>query len=111
MSKVLIEKLRRSREFGVLVNGKTYTVRRPTDADVVNIPGASAIDFVHRFVVGWDLTEMDVIPGGGPDPVPFDADLWAAWVDDRPDVWEPIAKALLDAYRAHAESREESRKN
>jgi hypothetical protein len=111
MSKALIEKLRKAREFGVAVNGNTYTVRRPTHADVINLPAANAIDFVHRFVVGWDLTEMQVVPGGGPDPVPFDPELWSAWVDDRPDVWEPIAKALLDAYRLHAEAREGELKN
>ena len=111
MSKALVEKLKKAREFGVTVGGNTFTVRRPTDADVINIPGANVLDYVHRFVVGWDLTEWQVIPGGGPELVPFDADLWAAWVDDRPDVWEPLGKALLDAYRVHAEEREADRKN
>lgn len=111
MSKALIEKLKKAREFGVEVAGNTFIVRRPTDADVINLPAASALDFVHRFVVGWTLTEMQIVPGGGPEPVPFDSDLWAAWVDDRPDVWEPIAKALLDAYKAHADAREGALKN
>lgn len=111
MSKALVEKLRKAREFGVPVNGNTYTVRRPTDADVMNLPTGTAVEFVHRFVVGWDLTEMQVIPGGGPDPVPFDPELWAAWVDDRPEVWEPLAKALLEAYQAHRAAREADQKN
>lgn len=111
MANALVEKLRRSREFVLDAGGHKFTLRRPTDADVVEMPNATAIEYVRRFVIGWDVRELDVIPGGGPEPVPFDAETWAAWVDDHAELWEPIAAALLDAYREHAAKRETAQKN
>lgn len=111
MGKVLLEKLQRAREFGVSAGGHNFTVRRPTDADALDMQGRAAIEFVKRFVVGWDLTELDVIPGGGPEKVPFDAELWAAWVEDQVELWEPLAMAILDAYRTHVSAREDDAKN
>jgi hypothetical protein len=111
MSKALLEKLRRSREFGVAINGNTFTVRRPTDADVVGMPQGNIIDYVHRFVVGWDLTELQVVAGGGPEPVPFDPILWAEWVDDQPDVWREIGAQIMEAYQKHRDEQEAAAKN
>jgi len=111
MSKALIEKIRRARELKVPVNGKNYTIRRPTDAEAVEMPSTRAFDFVCAFVVGWDLVELDLIPGGGPEAVPFDADLWREWVADHPDLWQPLAMAMKDAYIAHVKERGEDEKN
>ncbi|MBK7592229.1 MAG: hypothetical protein IPI27_13410, partial [Betaproteobacteria bacterium] len=49
-----------------------FTARRPTDCDAIELAGIAPVEFVRRFVIGWDLTELDVIPGGGPEPVAFD---------------------------------------
>lgn len=104
MSKALRDKLRRAREFGFEFDGHKFTLLRPTDAELVALEGGDALDYVKRFVVGWDLVELDVIPGGGPDPVAFEAALWGDWVGDHVDYWAPIAKAILDAYTKHQES-------
>lgn len=111
MSKALIEKLRRSREFTVEVGGHKFTARRPTDCDAIELAGIGPVEFVRRFVIGWNLSELDVIPGGGPDAVPFDADLWAEWISDRPELWEPLAIPIMDAYSRHVEQREAAAKN
>lgn len=111
MSKALIEKLRRAREFIVEAGGHKFTVRRPTEADVAGAEGLKALDYVHKYVVGWDLQELDLVPGGGPEAVPFSAELWSEWVDDQPEIWAPIANALLDAYKAHVAARDENAKN
>jgi hypothetical protein len=111
MSKLLIEKLLRARESDVEAGGHHFTIRRPTDADALGMQGKGPIDFVTRFVVGWDLVELDVIPGGGAEKVPFDADLWAAWIVDHPELWEALGVAIVDAYRNHATSREVAEKN
>lgn len=111
MSKALIEKLRKSREFVVEAGGYKFTARRPTDVDAIELSGIGPADFVRRFVIGWNLCELDVVPGGGPEPVEFDADLWSEWVADRPDLWEPIAVPIMDAYRRHVEGREAAAKN
>lgn len=111
MSKALLEKLLRSRESGVVVDGHTFTIRRPTDEDALTLQGSGPLDFVKRFVVGWDLTELDIIPGGGPERVPFSTELWSAYVSDHPELWEPLATPIVEAYRTHAVGREEAEKN
>jgi hypothetical protein len=111
MSKHLIEKLRKAREFVIEANGHKFTARRPTDCDAIELKGIAPVEFVRRFVIGWDFVELDVIPGGGPDSVVFDSDLWAEWVADHPELWEPLAIPIMDAYRRHTEQREASAKN
>ena len=111
MSSALIAKLRKAREFAVEVGGFKFTARRPTDVDAIELVGIAPVDFVKRFVIGWNLTELDVIPGGGPEPVPFDQDLWSEWISDRPDLWEPLAVPIMDAYKRHVDEREAAAKN
>jgi hypothetical protein len=101
----------RARETGVEVAGHKYTIRRPTDADVqFAMADASPLDWVKRFVVGWDFTEIDLDSGAAPDPVKFDATLWAAWCEDHPEVWEPLGSAIVAAYRAHVSRVEDAEK-
>ena len=111
MSKSLVDKLMRARERNVVVGSRTYTIRRPTDAEALQMQGQDAIDFVRRFVVGWDLAECDLTPGGGPEKVPFDAELWKAWVDDHPELWIPLATEVINDFKKHVEAREGNAKN
>lgn len=110
MSK-LAEKMRRAREFDVQIEGHKFTVRRPTDAELLDLSGSKAFDFACRFVVGWDVKELDMIPGGGPDVVPFDVADWVEWLGDRSDLWEPLSKAIVDSYKAHEAATKENEKN
>jgi hypothetical protein len=111
MSKALIEKLKRARETGVTVNGHTFTFTRPTEADMAAMQNQPTIDFLKKFVIGWDLTELDIIPGGGPEKVPFDRALWELWIVDRSEYWGGIAESMIEAYKQHAAAREENAKN
>lgn len=106
MSNALITRLKKQRELKVVVGKFTFTARRPTDVEMIEIGrgGANWHALAERFVSGWDnVTEDDVVGGGGSDKPAFSAELWAEWCADRPDFWQPIANALLDAYKAHAE--------
>lgn len=111
MSKALIEKLIRARERVVEAGGHKFTIRRPTDADALAMQERAPLDFVRKFVVGWNLAEIDLVPGGAPEPVPFDADLWSAWVGDHPELWEPLATQIVNDYAKHVEEREGVEKN
>jgi len=111
VSKALIEKLLRARESGVTVGERTFTIRRPTDAEAVAMTSSTDRDFVRKFVVGWNLTELDIYAGGNADKIEFDAELWSEWVADHPELWTPLAKAILDAYLAHVEARKATEKN
>ena len=109
----LIDKIRKAREVGVDVNGRQFVIRRPTDEEALRIgrDDTDMLGVVKRFTVGWDLTELDLIPGGSPASLPFDPLLFGEWVADQPAVWEPLAQAIMDAYKAHADKREGAVKN
>ena len=107
----LVDKIRKARETGVEVNGKQYTIRRPTDEEAIGLRASSLLDVVKGFTIGWSLCEIDIVPGGSAVPVPFDAELFAEWVADQPEVWEPLGAAILQAYKDHADKREAASKN
>ena len=110
----LIDKIRASREVsGVEADGRKFTIRRPTDEEANSFSNGdvSMLSVVKRFTTGWDLAEIDIIPGGGPVSVPFDVDLFCEWVADQPKIWVPLGNAILSAYKAHIDAREVAEKN
>ena len=106
----LIEKIRKARESTLTVNGHTFTIRRPTDIEMTQ-GGFGLEAMLDRFVVGWDVREIDIVPGGMPEPVPFSSALFSEWIADRPEDWMEIANAIKQAYIDHTEKRSESVKN
>lgn len=114
MSKELIAKLRKAREFEVAVGKMSFTCRRPTDVEAVewHNRGAKFSELVRQCVVGWTgVTSDDVAHDGSSDPVPFNVDLWQEWIVDRADLWSAIATPILDSYQRHASETEERQKN
>jgi hypothetical protein len=109
----LAERIRKAREQGVEIGGHQFMVRRPTDeeAAAISAHGDGLLVVVKRFTIGWNLNEIDIVPGGNPLPAPFDPETFGEWVADRPDVWEPLGAAIVNAYKAHAERREAAIKN
>lgn len=109
----LIDKIRKAREVGVEADGRKFTIRRPTDEEMamVSANGDGLLPVVKRFVIGWELVEFDLIPGGGPEKVPFDSALFAEWVADQPAVWSPLGTKILEAYKSHADKRDAAVKN
>jgi hypothetical protein len=109
----LTDKLISARQFTELVDGHTYTLRRPTDEEAIGLTSiSSSVGLVKRFVIGWDHTEISLgIPGGNPTPAPFSAELWSEWVADQPQVWPVLATAIVEAYQRHVAAREQTAKN
>lgn len=107
----LVDKIRKARETTIPINGKTWTIRRPTDEEATQFGQLGLLDAVKRFTIGWELIELEIIPGGGPEKVPFDSILFAEWVADQPEVWEPLGAAILEAYRVHTAKRNDAVKN
>lgn len=113
MANPLIERLRRARQTGVPSQGRHFTVRRPTDLEMYEMAGkVNQRLLLTRFVTDWgEMKEMDLVPGGGPAPVPFDPDLWAEWIADHPEHWDDITRAVFDGYKAHEAEMEAVAKN
>lgn len=108
----LIEKMRAARERRVEAGGFKFTVRRPTDVEMLELQGEGSVSRLFPFVVGWEgVKEIDLIAGGDPVPVPFDSALFAEWVSDRPDILGPIVSEVMESYRKHSEALEDLRKN
>lgn len=108
----LADKIRKAREQIVEAGGYTFTVRRPTDVEMLDLRGTGSIARLFRFVVGWEgVKEIDLVPGGDPHPVPFDADICTEWLSDHPEIFGPLVDAILGSYRQHAEALETGAKN
>lgn len=108
----LAEKLRKAREKQVEVGGFTFTVRRPTDVEAIRLRQGVELSDLLGFVVGWHgVRELDLIPGGDPHPLPFDAEVAREWLADRPDLLNPLIDAVIDTYRAHVKALEDAAKN
>lgn len=108
----LVEKLRRARERDVSAGGYTFTVRRPTDVEMVAIAKAGTVLAWLPHVVGWKgVREIDLIPGGDPHPLEFSAEVRDEWLADRPDLLGPLVQAMGEAYQAHADALGAAAKN
>ena len=111
MKKLDLARFQKSRESDVKAGGYTFVIRRPSQLDVARVGaegGNVGLDFACRYVVGWPgLLESDLLPGGDPEPVEFDSDLFVAWIADKPDLWQPIIAGVIESFRRHEEASED----
>lgn len=108
----LISRMRRAREIEIKVGHLTFTVLRPTDADLLDLMDKDLVALARRQVIGWaGVTEADLVPGGSAADIPFDAALWQEWIPDRADLWTPIGSAVRDSYKDHVDRLESATKN
>ena len=107
MAELTLERYRAARETSVPAGKHTFRIRRPTELEVARVGGSIGIDFALRCVVGWDLQEIDLIPGGAPEPVAFSPELFVDWVADRPEDWRVIVDAVTSAYKQHKDQADE----
>ena len=107
----LIDKRLKSREQQVDADGHVYTIRRPTAAQMVRMAEGTRLDLVRECIVGWNLKHLDLYPGGDPVACEFDVVLWADWLDDHPDIWAPLADAIIASISAHREQLDAAVKN
>jgi hypothetical protein len=99
----LAEKIRRAREQKVEAGGFTFTVRRPTELEMFALREhlqQQDIGVLMPFVVDWKgVQELDLIPGGNPIEVPFDAETCAEWLADNAAVLNELAIAIIKSYQ------------
>lgn len=112
---LLSDKIKRAREFRKEIEGWKLILRRPTDYErdkAFRKDDIDALDIAKMFVVGWEeVTEAKFIVSGSSDPLPFDPEAWAELVQDLPELWSPITKAVIDSWVEYNERREGRRKN
>jgi hypothetical protein len=113
----LIAKLRAKRSGVVTIDGRTFTVRRPTlheylqyrtEDNRVHIP----VEDLRKFVTDWGgFTELDFWGGGSSETVPFDPDLFMEWIADYPKIWTRLLNEILESFNRYINSRDDIAKN
>lgn len=120
MSKQLVERIRKAREFRIEVNKPAegqwvFLASRPTDLDMVELmrlQGGEQFRYGMRFVHGWEnVTEDDIVGGACMDAVKFDRTLWEAFVEDRSDLWPAITDAIFAEFEKAKGRAKEAEKN
>lgn len=109
----IADKLRKAREIKVEAGGFSFTVRRPTDLEMIELQGGQVRgDKLLRFLIDWDgVKEIDMMEGGDPHPLKFDPEIAREWLSDRPDLFAKITSGMIGAYQAHSAALEEKLKN
>jgi hypothetical protein len=98
----LLEKLKKSRQTDIQVGGYTFTIQRLNDFDlgeIIEIGKINPRSLCKKCVVGWSLTELDLVPGGDPIPAAFDQELFIAWVAEKNDIWTALYEHIWSDYR------------
>ena len=113
MSSALYAKLRKAREMRVEAGGFTFLVLRPTPLErEEKLRGGNVARGILSLVVGWEgVKELDLVKGGDPHPLPFDAEACAEWLADRPDLFAEIADAVVKGFEAHIKRLDDALKN
>lgn len=117
MSAALIAKMRRAREVEVPALGHHFTLRIPNEGEIEDIvEGLTGKRMTFRrlliaCVVGWNLHEIDLIPGGSPVPIDFDADLFREWLNGHEAAIDPLFTALNAGMEARKARQEQDAKN
>ena len=97
---VLADKIRKSRESVVPAGEFKFTIRRPTDMDMLEFSRSKKTEFLLKFVVGWEgVKELDLLPGGDGHPAQFDAEACEEWLSDRSDLMAVVVNAIVESYQ------------
>ena len=108
MKTIDLARYQKSRESLIEAGRFHFTVRRPTELDITRVVvasgGSMTFEDAVRYIVGWDVLESDLLPGGEPVPVVFDAKVFADWIADQPNLWEPVISGVVTSYRQHQEA-------
>lgn len=89
----LLNKLRARREQWSEHEGKRLLLRRPTRLQVALWSGRPRLS---ECIVDWNLMLSDLIPGEPADPVPFEADAAAEWLEDNPGFYGVVVNDLRE---------------
>lgn len=135
----LIEKLKKARQSNVEIDGRSFTITRPTPMQAMDwltgLGGMAlsqdelklffeqqfslhnetwrklALAAIERFVIDWPgMQEIDLIPGGTGVPVAFDRDLFLLWVEDYPSIITGLGYHIFESWLNYLAARESDEK-
>jgi hypothetical protein len=118
----IIEKIRKSRQSVVEVDGHKYTIQRPTELEasvwLTEVKGETKTQrgfrltthSVKNFVCDWDLTELDLYPGGAPIKAEFSPDILFEYLSDHADTMTELNTKIYESWVNYITAQGESEK-
>jgi hypothetical protein len=107
----LADRIRASREEWVKADGFDLNVRRPTALQLTELYGAAdRARVIMGYVVDWKVPEKDIVPGGGGDVPPFEADAFREWAEDRTDLLNDLSAKVTDIINRHFKAEQDAEK-
>lgn len=92
--------------------GHSFTLRRPTEFELLKFRSLSVLEYLCECIDDCDLTEADLIGNGSADiKVPFSRPLLFDWMQEHPELWQPLTDELSSMVKAHGEALEDAAKN
>jgi hypothetical protein len=108
----LADRIRASREQWVTAGGFKFNIRRPTLLQLSRFEESEdKARSLLTCVVGWEVPEKDIVPGGGGKVPPFDSEAFREWVEDRPDVLNELSTQITALISKHFAAEKEAAKN
>lgn len=108
---VLSEKIRRARETVVEIGKFKFTIRRPTEVEMIDFSRDPRPRDLLRHVIGWEgVSEIDLVPGGDPHPLAFDAEALIEWITDNAEMFGRLVDAIVDLFHKHRQSLDDTEK-
>ncbi len=113
MRQINVERFKAARRSVIELGSHKITITRPTPWDIAMSQengGRPDITWAAGYVIDWDFQEIDLIPGGDPEPVAFNTAVFCDWIKDFPQHWGTLINGVIGAYQAY-ESALEARGN
>lgn len=109
----LSDKLRAARTLRIPAGKFVFLALRPTPIEYQQkLRGGDPVAGFLALLIGWEnVSEGDLLAGGDPHPLPFDAAACAEWLGDRPDLFNTVVEAIITAYQDYARALEDAAKN
>ena len=110
----LADKVRSAREKWIGAGGYKFQVRRPTEFQLSKLyqeDGTLKPEKLIRFVVGWDVKEVDIHSGGGGTIPPFDPEAFVEWIEDRSAIYTELYNAIVKLIQDHYAKKDKAEKN
>lgn len=95
---------RAARTHTVEIDGHKFSILRPTELEAIRITtqvaesedktGVDMIRFALPYVIGWDLTEADIVEGGDDTPVEFSADALDLYAADHASAADRLSSEI-----------------
>lgn len=115
MSRAILEQMLSQRRHMLdLGGGLKVRLLRAREAEVSDLLRGEKLAACTRYVDGWDGFTGATLLGqgvGSDDTLPFDADLWAAYIADHSEHIGPIVDKLIALVNEHYERKQATSKN